>query len=146
MQAFLFGAFAFTIQKKTEIIANHDDKLVCKVYSGFCEAIGQLDVVVTLFCIVGIAVSIVVWRVMRAASDPIGDLFGEWKPIRDALHSKGNIHVPFLTGGMKEKHARVGRKYTMNLPWIIGIIWGLILFVIEVIPIFTGRSHFLYLF
>jgi hypothetical protein len=149
MQAFLFGAFGFSIQKKAEVAGDHPDKLsacATAVNHITCNIVGQLDWAIIFFCVVGMAISCVVWRVMKAASDPIQELYRVWEPIANCEHAKGNAHVPYLTGGMDEKHANAGRKYTMWLPVIIGIIWLLILIVIEIVPFFSVGAYYKYVF
>lgn len=86
---------------------------------------------------------------IKAASDPINDLFEKWSYVQQQIvfnDLRVGPWVPLLTGGMNPKHARTGREYTMLFPLTIGSFWFLILIFIEVIPALSDGAYWFYLF
>jgi len=137
LNAFLFGTYGFTLQKRLEVLARPPAQSTPDINA----ILAPVNMFLFALAMLGVLLSVLAWNLLKAASKPVKALFNEFeatmKANREALRmpsiqGAGETIVvvdvlPHIVGGFSEKYMDRGRTLTTYIPVLVGFIWMIIL-------------------
>lgn len=133
LNAFLFGTYGFTIQKRLDVLVRPDSAA-----ERFANELWSINVFLFAMSALGVALSVLVFKLLRAASAPIKQLQTEFDIMMTALavereqSSADQGRLPYVVGAFDARFMERGRTLTTLIPCIVGPAWvGIMLFTID---------------